>query len=110
MDASPLDAVTARFTPGQLVRHLRFGYRGVIVDVDPAFCGSEQWYRRVARSCPPRDKPWYHVLVHGAEHRTYVAERHLTADDSGEPVRHPELDTCFRDFRDGRYRLHAGVN
>jgi heat shock protein HspQ len=105
-----LDAATARFSPGQVVCHLRFGYRGVILDVDPVFCGSDEWYRRVARSRPPRDEPWYHVLVHDAAHRTYVAERHLAVDRSGEPVRHPEVGACFGDFRDGRYHTQAGPN
>ena len=64
--------VEARFGPGQIVRHLRFDYRGVIVDVDPVFSGTDEWYDQVARSRPPKDEPWYHVLVDGAEHATYV--------------------------------------
>lgn len=91
------------FAVGQLVRHRKFGYRGVIVDVDPVFSGTEQWYESMARSRPPRDKPWYHVLVDGAEHATYVAERHLEADDSAEQVDHPELGRFFNRFIDGRY-------
>ena len=110
MEGIRLDAAVARFSPGDVVWHLRFGYRGVVLDVDPVFCGSDEWYRRVARSRPPRDEPWYHVLVHDATHRTYVAERHLAADRRGEPVRHPEVSACFRDFRDGRYHPHAGLN
>lgn len=101
---------TARFHPGQLVRHLRFGYRGVVVDVDPVFALTEEWYDQVARSRPPKDRPWYHVLVHGAVHRTYVAERHLELDDSAEPVSHPEVDAVFAGFRDGRYLPHERVN
>ena len=57
----------------------------------------------MARSRPPKDAPWYHVLPHGAEHTTYVAERHLEPDASGEPIRHPLLDELFVGFRDGRY-------
>jgi len=58
--------------------------------VDETFQGSDEWYDEVARSRPPKDKPWYHVLVHGASHRTYVAERHLEPDVSGEPIEHAE--------------------
>ena len=100
----------ARFTPGDLVRHLRFGYRGVVVDVDPVFSGSDEWYEAVARSRPPRNKPWYHVLVHDATHRTYVAERHLAGDDDRGPVNHPEVEQFFAVFRDGRYVPHAAAN
>lgn len=92
-----------RFSPGQLVRHRLFGYRGVVFDVDPEFQGTDAWYERMARSRPPRDKPWYHVLVHDAEHTTYVADRNLDPDDSAEPVRHPMLAEHFAEFRAGRY-------
>ncbi len=91
------------FTMGQTVRHLKFEYRGVIIGVDETFQGSEEWYEEVARSRPPKDKPWYHVLVHGASHRTYVAERHLEPDVGREPIEHPEVDDFFDLFRDGVY-------
>lgn len=96
-------ALRARFAVGQLVRHLRFDYRGVVADVDATFQGTEEWYERMARSRPPKDRPWYHVLVDGAQHTTYVAERHLEDDPSGRPVRHPLLDRLFDAFEDGRY-------
>ena len=93
----------AKFAIGALVQHHRFGYRGVIYDVDASFQGSEQWYDRVARSRPPKDAPWYHVLPHDAAHTTYVAERHLESDASDAPIRHPRLDELFVAFREGRY-------
>ena len=80
-----------------------FDYRGVIVDVDPVFQGSEEWYEKVALSRPPKDRPWYHVLVDGFGYRTYVAERNLQEDDSGAPVVHPEIDDFFEKFLDGVY-------
>jgi heat shock protein HspQ len=94
---------TAKFSIGQLVHHGLFDYRGVIVDVDPDFRGTDEWYDAMARSRPPKDQPWYHVLVDGAVHRTYVAERNLETDDTGGRVRHPELDDYFVEFADGRY-------
>ena len=56
----------AQFRPGQLIHHKLFDYRGVVVDVDPIFQGSEEWYQQMAQSRPPKAKPWYHVLVHNA--------------------------------------------
>lgn len=94
---------TASFQVGQLIHHKLFGYRGVIVDVDATFQGSEAWYDAMARSRPPKDQPWYHVLVHEAEHMTYVAERNLEPDESGEPVVHPILDHYFDKMRGGLY-------
>lgn len=93
----------ARFDVGQLVHHKLFGYRGVVFDVDAVFSGSEDWYRQVARSRPPKDAPWYHVLVHDAEHTTYVAEQNLETDESSEPIEHPLLDQAFDRFQGGRY-------
>lgn len=92
-----------KFYIGQLVHHRKFDYRGVVVDVDPEYDGSEEWYELMARSRPPRDAPWYHVLVHGARHATYVAERHLEPDASGEQVDHPALGQFFDRFENGRY-------
>jgi heat shock protein HspQ len=100
----------ARFDVGGLVQHRLFDYRGVVVDVDASFQGSDEWYEQVARSRPPRDAPWYHVLPHGEFHATYVAERNLEADESGEPVVHPLLDEFFDAFRDGRYVRERALN
>ncbi|MFN2334600.1 MAG: heat shock protein HspQ, partial [Wenzhouxiangellaceae bacterium] len=53
---------------------------------------------------PPRDKPWYHVLVDSARHTTYVAEQHLEPDISGQQIEHPALDDYFHSFSNGRYQ------
>jgi len=93
----------AKFYPGQIVDHSRFGYRGVVVDVDPVFSMSDEWYEQVARSRPPKDKPWYHVLVDNAEHTTYVAERHLNPAADLTSVTHPQLNRYFSLYEDGKY-------
>jgi heat shock protein HspQ len=93
-----------KFFIGQIVHHRRFDYRGVIVDVDGAFQGSDSWYEQVAKSRPPKDQPWYRVLVDGGEHETYVAERHLEADTEGRPIINPLVDSEFDSFDDGIYR------
>ena len=100
----------ARFSIGQLVHHRLFDYRGVVFDVDPVFSGTDEWYEKVAKSRPPRDRPWYHVLVDGAEHTTYVAERNLEPDDSGEAIEHPLIHQLFAGLENGRYQLPQGVN
>lgn len=93
----------AKFSVGELIQHRLFGYRGVIVDVDATFQATDEWYETVARSRPPKDRPWYHVLVHGALHTTYVAERNLEPDEVAAPIEHPLLDTFFARFENGRY-------
>lgn len=93
----------AKYSIGELVHHRLFDYRGVIVDVDQVFDATEQWYETMAKSRPPKNKPWYHVLVDGSVHATYVAEQNLEHDDSQEPVSHPMLDLFFERFDQGRY-------
>lgn len=105
-----MQTTTARFCIGQLVRHQLFDYRGVIVDVDATFQGTNEWYEKMALSRPPRDKPWYHILVHGAIHRAYVAEINLTEDSSNEPINHPEINAYFSEFKDGIYHAKQTKN
>ncbi len=90
------------FAPGQLVRHLRYGYRGVVADFDMTCMAEETWYY-ANQTRPPRNQPWYHVLVDGSPTTTYAAQTSLEADDSGEPVEHPWIGTLFTSFADGRY-------
>ena len=100
----------AKFSIGQCVYHKLFAYRGVIVDADPEFLGSDDWYEKVAKSRPPKDEPWYHVLVHDALNATYVAERNLAGDDSREPVDHPLVGEFFDGFDQGRYHSDRQIN
>lgn len=98
-----MEEFCAKFNVGQLVHHVLFDYRGVIVDVDPDFQGAEEWYDQVAKSRPPKNRPWYHVLVHDAGYETYVAERNLEPDQSGDPIVHPLVEHFFAELRDGCY-------
>ncbi len=94
---------TAAVYVGQLIRHKLFGYRGVVFDVDPVFMFSDEWYEMTARSRPPKDEPWYRVLVHDSTQETYVAQCNIEPDNSGEPIEHPEIDRYFAEFLNGRY-------
>jgi heat shock protein HspQ len=104
------EAMTMKFSPGQLVHHKRFGYRGVVLSVDDKFQGSEDWYERVAVSRPPKDMPWYHVLVHDSSAETYVAERHLEEDESIAPIEHPLVEVFFDEIQGGRYVRNRIMN
>ena len=88
----------AKFRIGQIVQHKFFDYTGVIFDVDPIFQSSDEWYEQVARSRPPKNKPWYHVLVHAAEHTTYVAEQNLDLEENPKAIQHPLISSLFTKF------------
>ena len=100
----------AKFSVGELIHHRLFDYRGVIVDVDRDFQATEEWYEQVARSRPPKNKPWYHVLVHDGTHMTYVAEQNLEGDECAEPINHPLITQLFSRFEGGRYIRDHRVN
>mgnify|MGYP002530883864 CR=1 FL=1 len=98
------------FSLGQIVQHLRYGYRGVIVGWDPRCQAEDEWYEAQMRGKayrPTKDQPWYHVLVHQATHTTYVAQQNLAPDPSLAPVEHPQLLRFFSSFFEGRYHREA---
>ena len=70
----------AKYCIGQLIQHKLFEYRGIILSVDLEFKSTDEWYEAVAKSRPPKNEPWYHVLVHQKGHQTYVAEQNLQHD------------------------------
>jgi heat shock protein HspQ len=97
---------TAKFRIGQVVRHRLFPFRGVIFDVDPQFSNTDEWYEAIPAEVRPRkDQPFYHLLAENAdtEYIAYVSEQNLLLDESGEPVRHPQLGEMFDRTEDGSY-------
>ncbi len=87
---------------GQIVRHRRYGYRGVVVDVDLTCKADQAWYQS-NQTQPDRDQPWYHVLVDGSSSSTYAAQTSLEADDRATPITHPYLEHFFTEFTGDRY-------
>ena len=97
---------TAKFAIGQVVRHRLFPFRGVVFDVDPQFNNTEEWYQAIPKEMRPRkDQPYYHLLAENSEteYIAYVSEQNLLEDDSGDPVRHPQLRELFDRMPDGHY-------
>ena len=102
----------AKYQIGQVVRHRLFSvprrrlryrsdlqqYRGM-VRVDP------QEIR------PHKDQPFYHLFAENeeTEYVAYVSEQNLLPDDSGEPVRHPQVAEVFVRDGDGGYRPRSAM-
>jgi heat shock protein HspQ len=91
------------FEPGQLVRHRRYGYRGVVVDRDDSCQADATWYQK-NQTQPDRDQPWYHVLVDGSATCTYAAAENLAADPTGLPVTHPLVPFFFSGMKGDAYQ------
>ena len=97
---------SVKFSPGNIVKHQKFHYRGVIFDVDLTFEGSAEWYQQVALSRPPKDAPWYHVLVDGSRQISYVAERHLVLSDDFSRIDHPLVKELFTGLVGQHYQVY----
>lgn len=103
----------AKYNLGQIVRHRKHPFRGVVFDVDPEFANTDEWYESIPEdSRPTKEQPFYHLLAEN-DHSFYVAyvsEQNLVADYSGEPVEHPDIPDMFGPFQDGQYPLHFQLN
>jgi heat shock protein HspQ len=102
----------AKYAIGQVVRHRVYPFRGVVFDIDPLFSNTEEWYESIPQEVRPhKDQPYYHLFAENAEteYVAYVSEQNLLPDDSGEPLRHPQVAEIFvRDDR-GSYRPRNSV-
>jgi len=97
----------AKYTIGQVVRHRIYPFRGVVFDVDPLFSNTEEWYQSIPPEVRPhKDQPYYHLFAENAEteYVAYVSEQNLLPDDSGEPLRHPQVAEIFDRDDEGSYR------
>ncbi|MFV0244371.1 MAG: heat shock protein HspQ [Qingshengfaniella sp.] len=103
----------AKFKLGQIVRHRKHPFRGVVFDVDPEFSNTEEWYASIPEdSRPARDQPFYHLLAENDQsyYVAYVSEQNLLPDLSGEPIEHPNIHEMFGEFENGSYPLQAQLN
>ena len=84
----------AKFSPGEVVHHRRYGYRGLVVDFDTT-CQADDGWHKANQTQPDKNQPWYHVLVDGQQQVTYVAQSNLELDTTGAPIVHAMLNLFF---------------
>ena len=113
----PRVVATAKFEIGMPVRHRKYGFRGVIFDVDPVFNNTDEWWESIPEEVRPRkDQPYYHLLAETPEperspYIAYVSEQNLVPESGDEdPINHPNLDEFFETMDDGRFVLRAKTN
>ena len=103
-----MDERSAKFDIGQVVRHRLYPFRGVVFDVDPIFDNTEEWWLSIPEDRrPSKDQPYYHLLAENSRttYVAYVSEQNLVPDESGEPVRHPQVQALFGELHAGSYRV-----
>ena len=97
----------AKYSVGQVVRHRFYPFRGVVFDIDPVFDNTEEWWESIPEDIRPhKQQPFYHLLAENAEteYIAYVSEQNLLPDESGQPLRHPQLAELFIEDENGGYR------
>jgi heat shock protein HspQ len=102
----------AKYQIGQVVRHRLFPFRGVVFDIDPIFSNTEEWYEAIpAEIRPHKDQPYYHLFAENddTEYIAYVSEQNLLPDDTGQPVRHPQVAEVFVQDGKGGYRPRSAT-
>ena len=103
----------AKYHLGQVLRHRKHPFRGVVFDVDAMFANTDEWYENIPKeSRPSKDQPFYHLLAENDQsyYVAYVSEQNLLPDDTGEPVNHPDLENMFGDYENGSYPLQFPFN
>ncbi|MFT6372574.1 MAG: heat shock protein HspQ [Gammaproteobacteria bacterium] len=106
-----MNIIETQFSIGQVVKHRKFPFRGVIIDVDHEFNNTEEWWLSIPEDIRPRkDQPYYHLLAESEStvYTAYVSQQNLLIDDSGRPIRHPEVGDIFGEFLGDSYAVRAG--
>jgi heat shock protein HspQ len=108
-----MNLTSAKYHIGQVVRHRKHPFRGVVFDVDARFNNTDEWYAAIPEdSRPAKNQPFYHLLAENDEsyYVAYVSEQNLVPDNTGQPVGHPDVEDIFGDFQDGIYPLQFRMN
>jgi len=82
------------FKIGDKIKHKKYQYDGLIVDIDFYCFADDDWYKN-NNTQPEKCQPWYHVLVNGSSMVTYTAQSSvdLTLDPQG--INHPYITHFF---------------
>ena len=94
-----------------IVRHRLYPFRGVVVDVDPEFDNTDEWYESIpAEVRPDKAQPFYHLLAENSEsyYTAYVSQQNLVLDGDNGPVEHPDVEEMFDGIEGDSYMLRPG--
>eukprot|EP00761_Pharyngomonas_kirbyi_P014489 gb/GECH01014519.1/.p1 GENE.gb/GECH01014519.1/~~gb/GECH01014519.1/.p1 ORF type:complete len:286 (+),score=87.41 gb/GECH01014519.1/:1-858(+) len=101
---------SVKYGIGQVIRHRKFGYRGVIYGWDTSCQQGEEWIEANGVEQHKVSKPFYHVLADIRDRPlspiTYVSEENIELIENLEDedlVLNRSLTILFRDFDNGRY-------
>ena len=110
-----MDIKPAKFKLGEVVRHRKFDFRGIIFDVDPIFDNTDEWLDRIPEDRrPSKNQPFYHILAENEDKSVYIAyvsQQNLVEDSDKNPFTHPSVKLIFdgKDV-DGNYIVKQSTN
>ena len=107
-----MEARSAKFRIGQVVKHRVYPFRGVIFDVDPVFSNTEEWWLAIPEHLrPSKDQPFYHLFAENEDSNyiAYVSQQNLLGEAECGPVDHPQIADMFDQFENGRYRMRRAM-
>ena len=90
---------SAKFTIGQVVRHRKYPFRGVIFDIDPTFSNTDEWWESIPEeSRPSKEQPFYHLLAENdtSYYVAYVSEQEPCSRQQRRPCRPSRDRALFR--------------
>ena len=105
--ANDVADMAARLADADAIVPIRERSRFTIFDIDPVFANTEEWWLSIPEERrPSKDQPFYHLLAENAEteYIAYVSEQNLLPDDTGQPLRHPQVSELFTVTEDGSYK------
>ena len=108
LESKEILIVSPKFNIGDIVKHKLYPFRGVIVDIDPIFSNSDEWYEAIPKELrPKKNQPFYHLLAENSEtfYSAYVSQQNLLSDPESGPINHPEISDLFTDVNNGKYIL-----
>lgn len=100
---------TAKFNLGDVVMHSKFGYRAVVVDIDPLFQASGRYNPQAVKHDFAVKNPWYRLLVDQSSQETYVEECYLVHDKSERLVDNPNIGQYLK-MQKGHYCSRRGIH
>lgn len=93
-----------RFRVGQPICHKQAHYRGIVIKADPIFGQTESWYDIMITAKPPKNEPWYWVLLDDSVCMAYISQADLTPDLTGVSINNPLVTQFFSVLQNGLYQ------
>ena len=103
---------SAKFGIGAIVKHRLYPFRGVVIDVDPEFDNTEEWYESIpAELRPDKAQPFYHLLAENSDsyYTAYVSQQNLLPDGENGPIGHPDVVRCLMALTEALFPAARGI-